>query len=93
MEYQITGSDINMIISYCWDLLANEKLVVFDYGWDRDLVLHIFKDEGYNPEDDEDAWNMVTISVFKDGKCIEDIEDTYVSDGSLKRELTRLLPL
>ena len=88
MEYQLVDPPIGTIIDYCNDLLSGEKLIVFDER--ENFVLHIYKDEDYDPYVDEDAYNIVTISVFKNGKCIEDTDDIYVTDGELEKELTRI---
>jgi|GEM_PF-888716 len=89
-EYQLNRPSIDTIIDYCNDLAANEKLVVFEFGKNNDLVLHIYKDEDFDASKDED-YNFVRISVITNGQGIEDIqEDIYVTDGSLQRELERI---
>ena len=90
MEYQLNRPNIDTIIDYCYDLLADEKLTVYEFGMENDLVLHIFKDSYYNPEISEDESNMVQISVAKDGRWVDDTGDIYVTDGSLYRELKRI---
>ena len=72
------------------DLLSDEKLEVYEFGENCDLVLHIYKDEDYNPDKDRDYCNIVTISTARDGKFVDDTDDVYVSDGSLDRELKRI---
>lgn len=89
-EYQLENPSIDMIIDYCHDLLADEKLVVYDFGKNGDLVLHIYKDEYYNPEVDEEYSDIVTIVTMQNGETVDDTEDTYVTDGSLYRELERI---
>ncbi len=54
------------------------------------MVLHIYKDEEFDREKDADYSNMVTISTAQNGKWVDDIENTYVTDGSLYRELERI---
>ena len=49
--YQLNRPDIETIIDYCNDLDAGEKLEVFEFGKDCDLV-HIYKDEGFDREKD-----------------------------------------
>lgn len=44
MVYQLQRPSIEMIIDYCRDLLADEKLEVYEFGQNCDLVLHIYKD-------------------------------------------------
>lgn len=89
-KYQLNRPDIDTIIDYCDNLLADEKLEVFEFGKNCDLVLHIYKDEDYNPEKDKDYSNLVRISTAQNGKWIDDTEDTFVTDGSLYRELERI---
>ena len=48
--YQLNRPDIETIIDYCNDLDAGEKLEVFEFGKDCDLVLHIYKDEEFDRE-------------------------------------------
>lgn len=43
--YQLNRPTIDTIIDYCNDLAANEKIEVFEFGMNNDLVLHIYKDE------------------------------------------------
>ncbi len=43
MVYQLQRPSIEMIIDYCRDLLADEKLEVYEFGQNCDLVLHIYK--------------------------------------------------
>lgn len=40
--YQLNRPDIETIINYCNDLDAGEKLEVFEFGKDCDLVLHCY---------------------------------------------------
>lgn len=48
-SYQLSRPSIETIIDYCNDLLADEELTVFEFGENCDLVLHIYKDEEFNP--------------------------------------------
>lgn len=88
--YQLNRPSIYTIIDYCNDLSANEKLEVFEFGKNKDLVLHIYKDEEYDKEKDADAYNIVQISTVQDGELVDATEDIYVTDGSLYRELERI---
>ena len=88
--YQLTRPDFNTIIDYCNDLEANEKLEVFEFGKNCDLVLHIYKDEEYNPKKDKEYFNLVRISTAQNGEWVDDTEDIYVTDGALHRELERI---
>jgi len=90
MEYSLSNPSIDKIIDYCNDLLSDEHLVVYDFGINGDLVLHIYKDEEFNPNVDLDDWNIVTVSTFQNGNAVDDTGDTYVTDGSLYRELERI---
>lgn len=88
--YQLNRPSIDAIIDYCNDLAANEKLEVFEFGKNNDLVLHIYKDEEYDASKDKDYSNLVNISTAKDGKWVDDTGNIYVTDGSLYRELERI---
>ena len=90
MEYSLSNPSIDKIIDYCNDLLSDEHLIVYDFGINGDLVLHIYKDEEFNPDVDADDWNIVTVSTFQNGNAVDDIGDVYVTDGSLYRELKRI---
>lgn len=65
--YQLVRPGIDEIVNYCKDLLSDEKLEVYEFGENCDLVLHIYKDEDYNPDKDRDYCNIVTISTARDG--------------------------
>ena len=88
--YQLNRPSIDTIIDYCNNLVSNEKLEVFEFGKTNDLVLHIYKDEEYDAAKDKSYSNLVRISTSKDGKWVDDTGDTYVTDGSLYRELERI---
>ena len=87
--YQLTRPNFDTIIDYCNDLQANEKLEVFEFGENYDLVLHIYKDEDFDMANDSDNHNIVRISTAQNGKWVDDTEDTYVTDA-LHRELERI---
>lgn len=63
--YQLNRPEIATIISYCDTLAANEKLEVYEFGENCDLVLHIYKDENYNQKTGE--CNLVVIHTAKNG--------------------------
>lgn len=90
MVYQLNRPDFDTIIDYSNDLLPDEKLEVFEFGKNCDLVLHIYKDEEFNPDIDKDYSNLVTISTAQNGEWVDDTEDIYVTDDSLYRELERI---
>lgn len=88
--YQLNRPDIETIIDYCNDLDAGEKLEVFEFGKDCDLVLHIYKDEGFDREKDGNLYNLVTISTARNGEWVDDTGDVFVTDGELYQELVRI---
>ena len=90
MTYRLNRPDFHTIIDYCNDLLPDEKLEVFEFGKNCDMVLHIYKDEDFDPDADKNCWNLVRIHTAQNGKWVDDTEDTYVTDGSLYRELERI---
>lgn len=97
MEYMYTFAlsmsmeeQIAEIIDVCDKLEAEEKAIIYEFGINRDLVLHIYKDCDYNRMIDEDYSNIVTISTAQNGKWVDDTENTYVTDGSLHKELERI---
>lgn len=87
MVYQLESPDIAMIIDYCENLLKDEKLEVYDFGERKDLVLHIYKDEDFDPKTKE--YNLVRICTFKNGECVDSTEDIHVTE-ELDSELTRI---
>ncbi len=70
MVYQLQRPSIEMIIDYCRDLLADEKLEVYEFGQNCDLVLHIYKDGDYSPSADKDIFNMVRVHTARDGEWV-----------------------
>lgn len=90
MTYQLNRPDFDTIIDYCNDLLPDEKLEVFEFGKNCDMVLHIYKDEDFNPDVGKNCWNLVRIHTALNGKWVDDTEDIFVSDGSLYKELERI---
>ena len=78
------------IIECCHEMDANEKLIVYDFGENKDLILEVYKDEDFNTEVSETAWDMVTITTIQDGNAVDDTENIYVTDGSLYKELERI---
>lgn len=91
MIYQLNRPDIETVITYCQDLLSDEKLEVFEFGKNNDLVLHIYKDEEYNPAKDKNAFNLVTIHTAQKGEWVDDTEDIHINDEHLLRqELERI---
>ena len=80
----------NSIIETCHDMEANDVLHVYNFGENKDLILDIYKDEGYDPNLSKINWDMVTIATVQYGKVVDDTDDTYVTDGSLWKELERI---
>lgn len=81
---------IIQIIEACDNLQAEDTMVVTEFGVNKDLELHINKDCDYHPDEDADAYNMVQISTNQNDEWVDDTGDTYVTDGSLYRELERI---
>lgn len=90
MDCQLECLDFDEIIDCCHKLLGNEKLTVFNFGRNKDLTLYFYKDEDYNPEVDEEYSDLVFIVTKKNGVAVDDTENTYVTDGSLYKELNRI---
>lgn len=90
MEYQLNRPDFDTVIDYCNDMLADEKLIVYEFGKNADLVLHIYKDSDYDPSNNIDEYNLVTISTAQNGRWVDDTGDVYITDGSLQKELERI---
>lgn len=91
MVYQLQRPSIEMIIDYCRDLLADEKLEVYEFGQNCDLVLHIYKDGEYSTSADKDIFNMARVHTARDGKWIDEKEDIYLNDEQfLRQELERI---
>ncbi len=76
MVYQLESPDINTVINYCKDLCANDKIEVYDFGRKKDL------------DQKTKAYNLVTISTFRNGKAVDDTGDIHVSE--LDAELERI---
>ena len=81
---------IDEIITRCNDLDADEKLIVYGFGEDNDLVLCIYKDEDFDREVSPDDWNLVDIHTLLDRQCVDDAVGIYVTDGELFKELNRI---
>lgn len=75
MVYQLESPDINTAINYCKDLCANDKIEVYDFGRKKNLQK-------------TKAYNLVTISTFRNGKAVDDTGDIHVSE--LDAELERI---
>ncbi len=81
------------IANACFALEPNDHLIVFDYGFERDLRLDIYKDEDYDRARGE--YNLVVVHTSQkqsDGTIVnvDDTEDVYVGNGELERELLRI---
>lgn len=88
-KYQLSRPSIDEIVDYCNDLAANEELEVFEFGTNCDLVLHIYKDEDFDPNGKE-TFNLVRIHTAQNGEWVDDTEDISVEDGTLHKELNRI---
>ena len=80
----------NSIVNVCHTMMANDELVVHAFGSNQDLTLHLYKDEDYNAAVDAEYSDMVFIVTTQNGQAVDDTEDTYVTDGSLYKELERI---
>ena len=86
----------NNIIEMCDDMDAYDRLKVYDFGENRDLLLDIQKDPDFDRDVDPDKWNIVRIFTAQYNEAedmlrdVDDTEDTYVTDGSLYTELDRI---
>ena len=78
---------IDDIIERCDRLGANEKIEVNGFGKNKDLSVHITKDEDYKGGEE---WNLVDVCTFMDGAPVDDTVGVYVTDGHLYRELYRV---
>ena len=80
------------LIESCDDLNDCDNLIVYNFGVNGDLMLDILKDSEYDPESGE--YNIVTITTSQKKdmviQYVDDTEDTYVTDGSLEKELERI---
>lgn len=91
MVYQLQRPSIEMIIDYCRDLLADEKMEVYEFGQNCDLVLHIYKDGEYSPSTDKDIFNMVRVHTARDGEWVDDADDIDLNTRRfLRQELERI---
>lgn len=79
MVYQLQRPSIETILDYCKDLLSDEKVEVFEFGKNYDLVLHIYKD------DDQD----IRIFTAQNGKYIDETDFIHTMDF-LRQELQRI---
>lgn len=81
MVYQLQRPSADSILDYCKDLLPDEKLEVFEFGRNCNLVLHIYKD------DDQD----IRIFTAQNGKYIDETDFIHTSDVDfLRQELQRI---
>lgn len=81
MVYQLQRPSIEKILNYCQDLLSDEKLEVFEFGKNCDLVLHIYKDV------DQD----IRIFTAQDSEYIDETDFIHTSEVNfLRQELQRI---
>lgn len=81
MVYQLQRPSIEKILNYCQDLLSDEKLEVFEFGKNCDLVLHIYKDA------DQD----IRIFTAQDSEYIDETDFIHTSEVNfLRQELQRI---
>lgn len=87
--YQLNRPSIDKIINYCEDMGPGEKLEVYEFGTECDLVLHIYKDEDY--DSDKELYNYVQIHTARNGEYVDDTDDIDVySEDALRSELQRI---
>lgn len=88
MPHKMNSPTFEQIIDYAWDMWANEEVEVYEFGKNKDLILHIYKDEDYNPDIDEECMNLVDIYTAMNGKYVDDACGIHVRD--LWNELERI---
>lgn len=93
MTYQLSNPDIETIINYCNNLKTNDDIEISDFGVNGDLVLHICRDEDFNPGTAE--YNPITIHVAQNGEWIYNsvrilYPDTRITDNILHKELNKI---
>lgn len=72
------------------DLGPEKKLVVENFGKDQNMVLHIYKDSEFDPDEDPEYSNLVSMATTIDDEAVDDLEDTFVTDGEFRGELERI---
>jgi hypothetical protein len=74
------------------ELQADGEMTVTKFGKNKDLTLFIHKDCEFNcnAKENEDDWNLVTISTKHENQFVDDTDGIYVTDGSLYKELERI---
>lgn len=75
------------IIQYAHDLWGTDTMRVVNFGKSKDLELVIRKDEAYNPAEDEEEWDLVDITIYKNESPVTDALGVYVTGGELESEL------
>ena len=81
MIYQLNRPDIDTIIDYVQDLMEDDKIEVYEFGENCDLVLHI-----YNDEDDS-----IRIHTYQNGDAVDDTDYIYLDDEKIiRQELERI---
>ena len=81
MVYQLNRPDIDTIIDYIQGLMEDDKIEVYEFGENCDLVLHI-----YNDEDDS-----IRIHTYQNGDTVDDTDYINLDDAeTLRQELERI---
>ena len=79
------------IVNDSYKLEGGKELIVYDFGENKDLELHIWKDEDFNMNESEEYSNMVDIvTLDKDKIAVDDAISIFVPDGDLYDELDRI---
>lgn len=82
MAYQLLRSLIETIIDYCGDLLADEKLEVYEFGQNCDLVLHIYRSRKIITKEK----NMRIKDLIEQLSTYEENSDVIIYDDDNDRE-------
>lgn len=86
-EKEINGL-FNHIIELCKGLCPDDHLTIICFGKNEDLKLHIHKDCDFDKN--TGFGNIVCISTEQNDKYVDDVDNVYVSDGSLYHQLKRI---
>lgn len=85
--FTLTNPDDDLLSTFCNNLSSKDMLVVYQYGTEFDLELHIYKDSDFDEETGE--YNLVDIYTYQKDKVVDDAVGIPV-DWSLMREFDRI---
>ena len=81
MIYQLNRPDIDTVVDYIQNLMEDDKIEVYEFGENCDLVLHI-----YNDEDDS-----IRIHTYQNGDAVDDTDYINLDDEKIiRQELERI---